>query len=373
MDSPEIDTGELVGLRFRCIEGCGFCCLCQPEVLAHEARELREKIAEFIVPSSIQQGRKALAMQGRGGACSMLKDRKCTIYEMRPHFCRQFPVHTHVLNRIQLTADLSCRGVQRSGGEDLETYGIRELGRLPRSYVMNAWKQAMEAFAAFRGNAEDAGVWASPAVLRKEALELIKEGYFESLEGLSIVLHAAEASSQGIGFKEALKGSGHTGKARSMLEELFLELTEEKQMDEYPLFVDKNLEWKFYSAVNGAVVENRLLPSGKSERVNAFEFKPDGIRIDSSASAELRRYAEMLNRRDAFLGFVCFLVDDADYETDMRITYFQNLAVMILDLIMRSALLCRSGRAILDSNAIQEGIVFMDMDVHDAPTIGAVV
>jgi len=374
----EIDTSELRGRYFRCIEGCGFCCLCQPELMREEVSAFRGTPIElFIVNSPIQRGRKALKMRSNGGACSMLRNRKCTIYEKRPHFCRQFPVRTHLMNRIQLTADLSCRGVWLKDGEDLESYGLNELHRLPEQYVQREFEEARYVFEEFRQNALEEGVWFETDILRRDAQYLIENSYFDSIPGMGRVIRAAEISRErGIGFMEAIRTVGAQEGRRAaldMMRELLGELTEEKPLNEYPVFVDKDLNWKIYTMHDGMIEEKILKETGGTIGGTDFRFDTEAIEIEDDGIATMREYASLLNRRDAFLGFVYYLTDDAEYEYSMYETYMENIAVLMLDLAMRSALVQRGKVQKLSSEHIEEGIVFLDMDVHDAPTIGAVI
>ena len=107
-----IDMTELEGKSFTCLEGCAMCCLCQPELAAEEMRlfesdlYLRNGITRDHIDGHKSARPTAVKLQGGCGACYYLKNRLCTINELKPHFCRQIPVHVHLLRRVQLSAYL---------------------------------------------------------------------------------------------------------------------------------------------------------------------------------------------------------------------------------------------------------------------------
>ena len=118
--SPEdqVDLSELEGRNFTCTDGCGLCCLCQPELLPNEEKLFRSKFPEMVVLKNEPHRHYAMAMKKGMGSCAFLNDRRCKVYNERPHFCREFPFHIHVGMRAQVQLDLSCRGAWVNDGED---------------------------------------------------------------------------------------------------------------------------------------------------------------------------------------------------------------------------------------------------------------
>ncbi|HEX2065421.1 MAG TPA: hypothetical protein VHI93_01275, partial [Candidatus Thermoplasmatota archaeon] len=62
-----MDTRELRGLRFACLEGCGFCCTFPPEVAHDELARLRQRFPALPVARE-RGGPLRLALQGGCGA-----------------------------------------------------------------------------------------------------------------------------------------------------------------------------------------------------------------------------------------------------------------------------------------------------------------
>lgn len=105
------DVRELHGLRFACLEGCGFCCTFTPEVATDELARLRLRFPALPVVQK-EDGGQRLAFQGGCGACTLLKARRCTAYDDRPAHCRYFPFHVHFGPEPEALVNRSCRGVE---------------------------------------------------------------------------------------------------------------------------------------------------------------------------------------------------------------------------------------------------------------------
>lgn len=385
----EIDTAELRGKAFRCIDGCGLCCLCQPELLPRETQYFlsAEQLRKSVTRSSIDSSKRAISMFPSGGPCTLLRDRKCTVYGKRPHFCRSFPVHTHLMWRVQLTADMTCRGVWRAwqgtvpdGYEDLESYGLRELHTCHTAKLESELREAAEVYRSFVDNCGESGVWTDHVSMRYSAGELIRQGYFSSISGMGRILDAAESSRDGgADFMSALKTVGAergAAAASAVMEELLDEILSIDRIDEMPVFVDGKLGWHLFRRGTGkpdGVSKLRLGDRGGASEEEEFVLNLKDVAVSESGEVPIAEFASLTNSRDVFLGFVYYLTDDADYDSDVYTTYVENLAVTQLDLIIRSALANPASAGRLGRNEIADGIVFIDMDIHDAPTIGSVI
>src|SRR5581483_10873752 len=86
------------GLKFSCTQ-CGKCCTGRPGYTWVSLDEI-EAIAQFlqISPNEVVskylrkiEGKWALLENSSTFDCVFLKDKKCSIYEVRPHQCRTFP------------------------------------------------------------------------------------------------------------------------------------------------------------------------------------------------------------------------------------------------------------------------------------------
>lgn len=85
------------GLRFKCTE-CGKCCTGGPGYAWVNDQEI-QKMADYLKISLKDFGRKYLRfvngryalIEKRNYDCIFLKDKRCTIYPVRPQQCRTFP------------------------------------------------------------------------------------------------------------------------------------------------------------------------------------------------------------------------------------------------------------------------------------------
>ena len=68
--------------RWQCISGCGACCNLTPSD--------RPELAEYLTPEALTE---YLSLVGEDGWCIHYDsgERRCTIYENRPQFCRVLP------------------------------------------------------------------------------------------------------------------------------------------------------------------------------------------------------------------------------------------------------------------------------------------
>lgn len=109
-DAPvPLDTRLLHGLVFSCRPDCGLCCYAEPRLEVEEASQLLKIAPEVDVR---RVGREAfLASRPDGGACQFLEGHRCRVHGHRPHPCREFPLTAHLGHRIQVTAVLSCPGI----------------------------------------------------------------------------------------------------------------------------------------------------------------------------------------------------------------------------------------------------------------------
>ncbi len=110
------------GLKFKCTE-CGKCCTGAPgyvwvteDEILKMADYLKISIKDFNIRYIRRvNGKLALVEMSKNYDCIFLKDRKCSIYPVRPKQCRTFPWWPQNLSSKEAfeEAALYCEGIQK--------------------------------------------------------------------------------------------------------------------------------------------------------------------------------------------------------------------------------------------------------------------
>lgn len=373
----DIDKSEMQDKSFECLDGCAMCCLCQPLLSSDELARFRKHgliagLTREHIQGHVTDEPTAIKLQGGNGACHFLKDRRCTIHDLRAASCRQFPVHLHALHRVQLNANNSCRGIT-PGGTTLLPFGDGLLKDIELGVISGILAETREAVESFQANAKDSGVFQSPERLREAGIALLP--YLGSPEGFGKVLAFAD-SGPSIGempIEELVKmveDSDPPDDLEEMANEGNLEQLDLDNPAWLPIYVDENFKWRTYRAVDDTIQVMELKADGKTTlEMSITEMKLASP--DEGARKVFREYAKLLNSRDHFLGYAYWLCDDQDYQYDLMTAYLGLLATTMLDLWWRSCLIGRIiGKDALDADLALEGIKAFDMDCLDMPTMG---
>lgn len=378
-ENLEVDFSEVRGKSYSCIDGCALCCLCQPELLAHEERmfkadpRLKGSIADRHISPEVSGA--ALKLQGSHGACYFLKNKRCGIYQNRPHFCRAFPINVFVGWRIQVNANLSCRGIGLSG-ESLETLARNVLADYEDAELANELRTARVVFHEFEANARSAKVSQSLDSMRGAA-DALMEDLTDEL-GLSRVLTYAEhgktrqnvPSADIARFARRAEASADIGE-RAMIDGI--ELFDLDDLSLLPVYIDEALQWKMFQLRGGVIVGLNLDENGGTRETSMTD--PASVQLlpmTADGRRAFQEYLRLVNRRDCFVGHAAHLCDLEGYEYNFAQVYIGAIANNALDLWWRASFL--AGLADIErlgSREIREGIVFFDMDLMDLPTIGA--
>ncbi|MFO7619491.1 MAG: YkgJ family cysteine cluster protein [Thermoplasmata archaeon] len=374
----EIDSAELQGKSFVCLEGCAMCCLCQPELSMDEVARFRKYgltagLTREHIQGHMTDEPTAIKLQGGTGACHFLRaDRRCSIHDLRPSSCRQFPVHLHSLARIQLNANLSCRGITE-GGNTLMNFGEGLLGDAGEKVMNGILRETIESVSAFENNARNAGVHQSPDRLGEAAAALMP--FLSNPEGFGKILAFADSEPKLGGMPvEDIVGMVEATDAPDDLAEMAnagnLEQLDLDNPAWYPIYVDEKFRWRTYRTTGGSIEVMEIEPDGTSHlemTIKALELAMP----DDGAGKVFSNYARLLNSRDHFLGYAYWLCDDHEYRNDLMTVYLGLMATTMMDLWWRSCLIGRViGKEKLDAGLAMEGVRAFDMDCLDMPTLG---
>jgi Fe-S-cluster containining protein len=375
----EVDFSEVRGRSYNCIDGCALCCLCQPELLPHEEEKfmrdprLRESISDKHISPEVRGV--ALKLQGRHGACCLLKDKRCAVYKDRPHFCRAFPVNVFVGWRIQVNANLSCRGIGLDG-ESLDHLARTALADYEEADLRTELDSARAVFREFEANARGAKVSQSLNSVRGAAEALVTDLTDEL--GLSRVLTYAEhgRTRQNVPPSEIARLARRADASADISERATMDGVELFDLDDLsmlPVYIDESLQWKIFQLRDKHIVGLELSEDGETNEISrtdpaAVELMP----LSVAGRRALEDYLRVVNSRDCFFGHAAYLCDLEGYEYNLAQVYMGAMANNALDLWWRASFLAgMTGASELGQREIREGIVFFDMDLMDLPTIGA--
>lgn len=372
MSEFTIDYSELIGRRTICPPECGMCCLCQPEVLTEERNFFRTNHPTAMVRNKQPHDHFAIAMKKGRGACVFLDNsRRCTIYNNRPTYCRQFPFHFHVSDRIKVELDLSCRGVWHSEGKDA-VIEAKELAARSDVRLKTALKEASAVYGEFFAICKEAGVLADRNMLRSSVTNNINKfveiGYLANVMNASLeepLMVLDEITADGVTDMDDLNAAARDAAMDSMRSSDPLNV---------PVYCDGKWNWNLFMIKKDKIEWSILDDDGDLSVKGSADPNEISLPVlDAGAKNMLRNYVSVLNQRDSMMGFAFHTLDSLDYEDDLTNVYYGSLSVAVIDLMWRAAMLDRFMGTGINENGMREAIIFYDMDRLDAPTIGAFV
>jgi Fe-S-cluster containining protein len=366
------DLSELEGRKFVCIDECQLCCLCQPELLEKEVPYFKRNFPERLVVRRSPHKHTALALKNGHGPCTFLDGGRCSVYPNRPHYCRQFPFHVHLGERVQVELDLSCRGVWLGRGEDAVAFGAQLLNDNSAA-LKRGLEDSREVYRVFKANCYEAGIELEPGKLRREfesKLPLMTDPAFLG----SILDRSMEEDEMTL--SELPESRTLDAKAVEELQlaamETGLESLAAEDTFSTPVYCNPQGTWNIFVSQERELDLYQMDREGKITRLRGIVPKRVPLLSPEGEGKKLfTDYLATLNRRDSFLGYAYYLIDDYGYDDPLSNVYYGALATSALDLLWRASLLAHIWGGRLDREGMLEGIIFYDMDRLDAPTIGA--
>ena len=246
----EIDYSEVAGRLVECPPECGMCCLCQPEVLPDERPFFRKNHPSALVRSRGPEPYTALALKKGRGSCVFLNGRRCSVYQHRPTYCRQFPYHLYASDRLQVELDLSCRGAWTGKGASALDEA-RMLVSSAEGRIAEALEQSKAVYSEFYANCREAGVMADPSGLRMSVSENL--GMFSDLSYLGKIMDMSQIepimSVRGIqpDRQPDMKGLTEVGMEAAM------ESMSSEDPLSVPVYCDPQWNWNMFMAVDGTI------------------------------------------------------------------------------------------------------------------------
>ena len=377
----DIDITETEGKYLDCLEGCALCCLCQPELVGEENSIFSgdTRLSEGLVKESISgtvTGNYFLKLKRGSGSCHFLSDRRCTIYERRPLYCRMFPVHVHVGDRVQVNVNLSCRGVNGSGkGTDMTEVAEHALAMAGYMGLEEISREISGTYDDFCARLPPGKEWLTRDALVHLSIDLLSEHGFPRF-----IQRLAALPSTGPG---TLASPGKVRKA--MAEAVPLDLTRSAldgardtfslpKVSDLPVWTDEEMNWIVCRIVGTHIEVNSLSDDGGLELRSRFPLS--GISLlepDPEGRRVMEDHCRRLIGRDLTYGYAAFVCrsDPGVDVTDFPDYYFGCLATLFTDLWWRTSLAAElRGQTRIDGSTALEGIRAFDMDFLDLPSLG---
>ena len=300
-----------------------------------------------------------------------LNNRRCTVYDHRTAYCRQFPYHLYASDRLKVELDLSCRGAWTGQGADALAEA-KALVASADSRIRAAMEESSAVYREFYSNCREAGVMADPSGLRMSVSENLS--MFTDLAYLSRIMDLAQI--------EPVMSLAGTQPERDLdlpsLEEAGMESALDSMSSQdpmsVPVYCDRDWNWNMFMAVDGKIEWMVMDDEGELHHKAFAEASEIELKVpDKEGIAVLRDYVNTLNGRDSFMGSVFAMMHEVGYEDDMSNSYYGSMCVTVMDLIWRMSMLDRFMGVGCGAEGMREAIIFYDMDRLDAPTIGGFV
>ncbi len=366
----EVDYSETAGRLAECPDGCGMCCLCQPEILDSEIPFFKKNHPDRICRTKGPDAYTAIKLKKGRGSCVFLNgNRRCEVYDHRTTYCRQFPYHIYVSDRVQVELDLSCRGLWTGKGVDAKTEA-QSLVAAADSRIRPALREASEVYRQFYGYAREAGVMRDTSYLRMTVSECLAH-----FTDPAFLYRTIDASMElpNMTIADAMKpGKVDLRELEGAARDISLESLSTDDPLSMPVYCSEDYSWNVFAADGGRIEWMVVTDEGEfahrgfysAADVKLPELEPEGRKL-------LEEYLGILNARDSFMGSVFFLEDANGYEDDLANAYYGGLASAALDVMWRASLLNEVFGNGFGRDGMREAIMFYDMDRLDAPAIGA--
>ncbi len=340
--------------------------------MPNEEKLFRTKFPEMVVLKNEPHRHYAMAMKKGMGSCVFLNDRRCKVYNDRPHFCREFPFHIHVGMRAQVQLDLSCRGTWVNDGEDAKAIGARMVAD-SQAAINHTLYDSRRVYREFFENCHENGIDPDPEPVQAQVRERVDK--MTQLPYLASILEGSAEDDQ-IDLRRLRAANELDKSAMRELEAAALEGANESlgapNAFDAPVYCDEANRWNVFLSEHGKFEQYVIRDSGDLDHVRSVD--PNAVRLllpDESGRKVLGDYIRVLNNRDSIVGCAYYLVDEYEYEDHFPNVYLGVLSTSVLDLLWRASLIAHVKGTKLDGDGVREGIIYYDMDRLDGPSIGA--
>nr|WP_321498024.1 YkgJ family cysteine cluster protein [uncultured Methanolobus sp.] len=345
----EIDFSPLKGLRFNCLDGCGFCCSFPAEVREWEPNfpvileRNCEAFKKWENEYSYLNGIYTMKQRQDRGSCVLLRDdKRCSIDNIRALLCRTFPVKFFFGWRVQLYASMSCRGFSDKATTDMIDFANEAVAELPEGLMDQMLEKSKALYASLPEKIHD---YMTPDQLRALLLEHVDKMLFYpwSVSDEARVEFEAELSSNE-----------------------FLDL---------PTYLTEELEWQVFRMEDGFVRRVVLKDTGETKNVDSIVYSNFSVKpLSSEAIRDILVYLRRLASTDHFAGVVYRKAleqgDDLISLSGLAVSELERVKDMFL---LKASLLAEFEKwEHVNEKTIEDTIVMYDSCLATVPAIGLI-
>jgi Fe-S-cluster containining protein len=374
-----MDSTGTEGLYFHCLEGCGLCCLCQPELIGKENKrfskdpDLKKGITRVSVTGP--KGRNySLKLKDDKGSCFFLRDRRCGIYNDRPTYCRLFPIHFHLGERIQVVVNKSCRGINSQQiGDPVSDVADECLSLAKKGGLLKGLDKVELMYQQFYDNYIQGSSELLPDNLKTHIIPLLEENWFQNFVKRSLAYSSSEGNIpidlKTLGpFLVELGSPDVLDAALEGAADTFLD----DDLTKLPVWTDGELNWTV-CRITGPNVEQCVMgDDGGLKIVKKVALEKVGLRKFGPGVEEIfQAYSKRVIELDLTYGYAAYLKSITEDDDPFIKVYLGALGTILLDLWWRTSLLAAlSDEELITEEIAREGIIAYDMDYLDLPSIG---
>jgi putative zinc- or iron-chelating protein len=348
-ESARLDVRLVEGFRFECRPDCGLCCFASPALSAGEEAGLLA-IAPAFRPSGDPPG--YIASRPDGGACTFLRQQRCTVHSARPGPCAEFPLSAHLVDRIQVSVVLSCPGVS-----------LATLGTVAEGAPWPATTMDPSLLAEMSAVSRAAGRISEPE--RSRAAQAWRRALGSPRSGDPAPRAVIDAMTSEL--RSALPMPVADDLAAVPIPE------ESEGLERLPLFFDPRFG-RVAICAGGEGVDLLTLREGGGveERLASFAYPDHLPRLTREGDRMLRAYLGYVLERDAFIGAALEHYDARDEYTLLEVCTedLREIAAATLSRSVYRTWLDGGSAETIDASEIERGIRATDADYLDRPTVG---
>jgi Fe-S-cluster containining protein len=373
-----IDFSELKGRRFKCLKNCALCCSFQPELIDSEIEfftKNKKTTSAVLVNSKGKNKRYFFKLQKGRGACIFLKDRQCSIFDIRPWMCRQFPFQVYVGETIQVNCILSCRGLWINDGEDAMGIAKEAMLYYGHSRLKQELLKTRKRYEEFRNLAKtnNTHIDRSKAVgTANLVIPLMTQ--VDSLRSILTFIENEESLND-------VNGKNILSFIRKTIPEIDIEAVCEdnckrmlnRDVPELPTYATPSLQWHILSMRGEEILELQLIDNGNIRTIRTAKLHTPYLRtLDKDSKKTLTNYLYLINNREKTYGDAANLILP-ECSVPIIKAYLYTITTHAINIWLRAEMFSALEKKDVSRKIMEEAIISYDSECYSPQTLGAVI